>query len=150
MDLEAHHLAMEKRSRELDAYLAAHADEPCRGNTFQPSFVFIYVKGGIELERLVERVSRARSVEYHNMGRLLPNERADRVPYFIDPAHLSDKGADALGKFYAEQILAADQAYIERTQPVSPAVLTDRQQASSGRSASRPMGSRPASRAHLY
>jgi UDP-glucose 4-epimerase len=37
-----------------------------------------------------------------------PDKRTDRMPYFIDPAHLTDKGADTLGHFYAEQILKRD------------------------------------------
>jgi len=110
-DAEVHRAALEKRLREVDAYLAATADRPCNSKTFHPSFVYIYVKGAFELERLAERVrAQGRFVEYHNMGRLFPNERADRMPFFIDPAHLSEKGADVLGRFYAERILAAGDA----------------------------------------
>ena len=34
--------------------------------------------------------------------------RPEHMPYFSDPVHLSDKGMDEIGKFYAEKILAAD------------------------------------------
>src|SRR2546421_528286 len=84
----------------LKFYLTAHADEWCNSRTYHPSFVYIYVNGAIDLERLAERTrAQGRFVEYYNMGRLFPNERVDRMPYFIDPAHVSDKGADVLGKF---------------------------------------------------
>jgi lysophospholipase L1-like esterase len=51
-----------------------------------------------------------RKVECHSMGEVFPNKREERVPYFIDGAHLSDKGADVLGKFYADRILASGAA----------------------------------------
>src|SRR5713226_9662749 len=50
--------------------------------------------------------ARGRKVEYHNTGILFPEARPDRMPYFIDPVHVSDKGNDVLGRFYAERILA--------------------------------------------
>jgi len=107
-DAEAHRAAATNRADDLEIYLSAHADEPCNTVTYVPSFVYIYVKGAIELERLADRVrAQGRLVEYHNMGRLFPDDHASRLPYFIDPAHLSDKGADVLGKFYAERILRA-------------------------------------------
>jgi hypothetical protein len=105
---EAHQTAMDKRQRDVENYLAAHANEWCNAQNFQPSFVYLYVDGAIELERLAERAhAQGRPVEYANTGLLFPNERNERMPYFIDPAHVSDKGADVLGKFYAERILAA-------------------------------------------
>jgi hypothetical protein len=108
-DGQARRVAIETRARDVDRYLEVHAETWCNTQTYIPSFVYLYVKGAIELERLVERVrNQGKLVEYHNMGRLLPNERIDRMPYFIDAAHLSDKGADILGRFYAERILTAD------------------------------------------
>jgi len=109
-DPEAHKAALVKRARDLDGYLQAHEAEWCNTQTFLPSFTYLYVKGALELELLAERMrARGQFVEYHNMGRLLPDERAERIPYFIDPAHLSDQGADVLGRFYAERILAGDE-----------------------------------------
>jgi hypothetical protein len=110
-DIEKHRAAAEKRIREVDLYLAANEDKWCNTETYQPSFVYVYVKGALELERLAEQASaQGRLVEYHNIGRLFPNDRAERMPFFIDPAHLSEKGADVVGRFYAERILAADNA----------------------------------------
>jgi hypothetical protein len=51
-------------------------------------------------------VSRA----YSNTGRLFPNAREQRIPFFIDAAHLSDKGTDVIGRHYADRILAVDQS----------------------------------------
>jgi hypothetical protein len=105
---EAHRAAMAKREQDLEFYLKHHENEPCSVKTMQPSYTYIFVNGAIQLERLVEDLrSRGRTVEYHNMGTLLPEEREQRMPYFIDPAHLSDAGNDLLGRFYAERILAA-------------------------------------------
>lgn len=110
-DVEARRAAVAKRMSEVDAYLAAHAEKWCNAETYQPSFVYIYVKGALELERLAARAAaQGRFVEYHNMGLQFPNERSERMPFFIDAAHLSDKGTDVLGRFYAERILAAGDA----------------------------------------
>jgi hypothetical protein len=103
-----HRAALQQRIREVDAYLAAHADETCGAQTYQPSFVYLFVKGALELELLAERMrERGRAVDSYNIGRLFPNARAERTPFFIDGAHISDKGADIIGKYYAERILAA-------------------------------------------
>jgi len=108
-DSEEHRQASEKREDELERYLTGHKDEPCLQKTSNPSFTYIYVNGALRLERLVDEMrSRGRKIEYHNTGLLFPNSRADRIPYFIDAAHISDKGADVLGRFYAERILAGD------------------------------------------
>ena len=66
------------------------------------------IKSREELERLAEDMrARGRRVEYQNTGTLFPDAREERMPYFIDPVHLSDAGNDVLGRFYAERILAA-------------------------------------------
>jgi hypothetical protein len=115
-DSMEHRQAMVKREDELEQYLRVYENEACRDKTHQPSRTYIFVNGALRLERLADEEREAgRQVEYHNTGTLFPNDRADRVPYFIDPAHLSDKGADVLGQFYAERILAAD------AHPVAPA-----------------------------
>jgi hypothetical protein len=102
--------AAAKRIRDVDHYLAVHENEWCSSRNYQPSFVYIYVKGALELEQLAERArAGGRYVEYHNMGRLFPDAREERMPFFIDAAHISDRGADVLGRFYAERILAASE-----------------------------------------
>jgi hypothetical protein len=106
---DLHREAMTKRERDLEAYLKHHENEWCGQKTSQPPFTYIFVNGAIGLERLVDdHRARGRQVEYHNIGTLFPNARADRIPYFIDSGHLSDKGADVIGKFYAERVLSAD------------------------------------------
>jgi hypothetical protein len=106
---DLHAAAAAKRAHDLDVYLDYHAGEDCNSASYAPAMTYIFVKGAIELEDLVNRErGDGRSVEYFNIGRLFPDGRIERVPYFIDPGHLSDKGADAIGKFYADRILAAD------------------------------------------
>jgi hypothetical protein len=41
------------------------------------------------------------------------------MPYFIDPPHLTDKGMDVIGKFYAEKILAADHLAVTTAAPAN-------------------------------
>jgi hypothetical protein len=102
-------VAIDKRTTALEAYLTYHENEPCTQQTAQPSFTYIFGNGAVQLEQLAEAEdARGRLVEYYNIGTLFPDERQARMPYFIDPPHLSDKGMDAIGKFYAEKILAAD------------------------------------------
>ena len=108
-DSAAHREAMAARQAELEKYLTYYQNDMCSSANIRPSFTYTFVEGAIQLEKLVdeERLG-GRDVAYYNVGAILPNEHADRIPYFIDPAHLTDKGADALGHFYAEQILKAD------------------------------------------
>src|SRR5262249_27590357 len=99
--------AMEKRNRDLETYLTAYEKQPCRAQTFAPTFVYIFGSGAIRLERLVDEArALGRTVEYFNVGLLFPDARSERIPYFIDAAHISDKGNDVIGKYYAERILA--------------------------------------------
>jgi hypothetical protein len=70
--------------------------------------VYIYSKGALLLERMAEQMRKeGKFVEYYNTGRLFPNQRDQRIRYFIDAVHLSDKGADVIGRFFAERVLAA-------------------------------------------
>ena len=108
-DSAAHREAMAARDAALEAYLTHYQDEICTAANMQSSSTYIFGEGAIQLERWVDNERRAgKDVAYYNVGAELPNDRADRIPYFIDPIHLSDKGADALGHFYAEKILSAD------------------------------------------
>ena len=89
----------------------------CGQGTAQPANTYIFGNGAVRLEQLVdEEAARGRVVEYYNIGTLFPDPRPERMPYFIDPPHLTDKGMDVIGKFYAEKILAAD-----RERPVAAA-----------------------------
>ena len=101
--------AIDKRTSALEAYLTQYENAPCGEKNAQPSFTYIFGNGPVQVERLAE-ASRAagRAVDYYNIGALFPDAREDRMPYFIDPVHLSDRGMDLVGKFYADKILAAD------------------------------------------
>ena len=101
--------AIEKRTVSLEGYLTQHENEMCGQNTAQASFTYIFGNGAVQLEQLAdEAAAHGRLVEYYNIGTLFPDPRPERIPYFIDPPHLTDKGMDVIGKFYAEKILAAD------------------------------------------
>jgi hypothetical protein len=106
---EAGASAMAKRESDLETYLTANENKVCSTETYIPSFTYVYVKSAFELEKLAAaKRAEGRFVEYDNIGRIFPNERADRLKYFIDAAHVSDEGAAAIGKFYASRILKAD------------------------------------------
>jgi hypothetical protein len=101
--------AIEKRSAELETYLTQHENENCGQSTGHPAKTYILGNGAIQLEQLVDQeAAGGRVVEYYNIGTLFPDPRPERMPYFVDTPHLSDKGMDVIGKFYAEKILAAD------------------------------------------
>lgn len=103
---QEHQRAMEKREADLETYLKHHENEPCGIKAYQPSFTYIFVNGAIRMERWAAAQAQAgRTVEYHNLGTILPDAREDRKPYFIDPVHLSDQGQDVIGRFFAEKIL---------------------------------------------
>lgn len=104
-------VALAKRDSDLEIYLSATQDKLCDTETYIPAFTYVYVKSAFELEKMATaKRAEGRFVEYHNIGRIFPNERDARVKYFIDPAHLSDEGANAVGKFFASRILAAEKA----------------------------------------
>ena len=85
---------------------------------------YIFGNGAVQLEQLAdEEAARGRVVEYYNIGTLFPDPRPERMPYFIDPPHLTDKGMDVIGKFYAEKILAADRERPVAATVSAPAVL---------------------------
>jgi hypothetical protein len=101
--------AIEKRTVSLEGYLTQHENEMCGQATAQPANTYIFGNSAVRLEQLVdEEAARGRLVAYYNIGTLFPDSRSERMPYFIDPPHLTDKGMDVIGKFYAEKILAAD------------------------------------------
>jgi hypothetical protein len=101
--------AIEKRTVALEGYLTQHENEMCGQATARPANTYILDNGALQLEQLAdEEAARGRVVEYYNIGTLFPDPRPQRMPYFIDAPHLSDKGMDVIGKFYAEKILAAD------------------------------------------
>jgi hypothetical protein len=100
--------AIAKREAELEVYLQSHENEACGVKAQGPSFTYVFGNGAVRLERwAAEQMQHGRHVEYHNLGTLLPNEREERKPFFIDPAHLSDRGQEIIGRFFAEKILKA-------------------------------------------
>src|ERR1700731_4502663 len=116
--------AIEKRTAALEGYLTQHENEMCGQGTSQPAGIYIFGNGAVRLEQLVdEEAARARVVEYYNIGTLFPDPRPERMPYFIDAPHLTDKGMDVIGKFYAEKILAADNLAV--TTAAAPANAED-------------------------
>jgi hypothetical protein len=124
--------AIEKRTASLESYLSQYENQMCGEATAQPASTYIFGNGAVQLERLVdEEAARGRRVEYYNIGTLFPDPRPERMPYFIDAPHLSDKGMDVIGKFYAEKILAADRgrpaAAIAPAAPAASAVPSTEQ-----------------------
>ena len=116
--------AIEKRTVSLEGYLTQHENEACGQVTAKPANTYIFGNSAVQLEQLVdEAAARGRLVEYYNIGTLFPDPRTERMPYFIDPPHLSDKGMDVIGKFYAEKILAAD--HLAVTAAAAPANAED-------------------------
>jgi len=112
--------AIEKRTKDLEDYLTQHENQMCGQATAKPANTYIFGNSAVRLEQLAdEEAARGRLVAYYNIGTLFPDPRPERMPYFIDPVHLSDKGMDVIGKFYAEKILAADH---ERPAAASAAV----------------------------
>ena len=119
--------AIEKRTKDLEGYLTQYENEMCGQDTAQPANTYIFDNGALQLEQLAdEEAARGRVVEYYNIGTLFPDPRPERMPYFIDAPHLTDKGMDVIGKFYAEKILAADRerpaaASMSPAAPAAPA-----------------------------
>jgi hypothetical protein len=112
--------AIERRTKDLEGYLTQHENETCGQVTAKSANTYIFGNGAVQLEQLVdEAAARGRQVAYYNIGALFPDPRTERMPYFIDPPHLTDKGMDAIGKFYAEKILAAD--HLAVTDAAAPA-----------------------------
>jgi hypothetical protein len=116
--------AIEKRTADLEAYLTQYENEKCSQGTAHPANTYILDNGALQLERLVdEEATRGRLVLYYNIGTLFPDDsRTVRMPYFIDAPHLTDKGMDVIGKFYAEKILAAEKEWPAAAPADAPAI----------------------------
>jgi hypothetical protein len=109
MDSDAHRKAAAAREAAVEQYLSQYEHLPCGHDHAQVSFTYDFVIGAIQLERLADEARElGREVQYYNVGTEFSNDRDARMPYFIDPAHMGDKGMDVLGRFYAEKILAVD------------------------------------------
>jgi hypothetical protein len=116
-----HKAAIEKRTKDLEAYLTQHENEMCGQATAQPANTYVFGNSAVQLEQLADdEAARGRLVEYYNIGTLFPDPRPERMPFFIDPVHLTDKGMDVIGKFYAEKILTTDR---ERPAAVTAAAV---------------------------
>jgi hypothetical protein len=115
--------AIEKRTADLETYLTQYENQMCGQATAQPASTYIFDNGALQLEQLADQeTAQGRVVEYYNIGTLFSDPRPERMPYFIDPPHLSDKGMDVIGKFYAEKILAADRERpVAAIAPAAPA-----------------------------
>jgi hypothetical protein len=114
--------AIAKRTAALERYLNQYGEAFCGERTAQPSFTYIFGNGAVQLEAIVaDAKAQGRDARYFNIGRLFPDARRERIPYFIDSVHLSDRGADAIGRFYAEQIVRADATTdADQARPPSP------------------------------
>src|SRR5262249_47762527 len=98
--------AIKKREDAIDYYIDHFADKVCGQDTYHPAYLYILVNGAIRLARLAQdETARGRDVGYANLGLIFPKERTERIPYFIDPAHMTDAGADRVARFYADWIL---------------------------------------------
>jgi hypothetical protein len=118
--------AIERRTKDLEGYLTQHENEMCGQVTAKPANTYIFGNSAVQLEQLVdEAAARGRLAAYYNIGTLFPDPRPERMPYFIDPVHLTDKGMDVIGKFYAEKILAADHGWSAAAIAAAPANAED-------------------------
>jgi hypothetical protein len=103
---EARLAATAKREADVEQYLTQYQDQWCSQETRHPSFTYVLVNGAIRLQRLVQNeAKRGRNVQYANIGLLLPKERPDRLPLFVDSAHMNDAGYDVVAHYYAQKIL---------------------------------------------
>jgi lysophospholipase L1-like esterase len=106
---EARRAAAAQVSRKLEDGLKQYENDWCSQKLMQPTFFYLFINAAFGQERVAEAARAAgRRVEYHNAGELLPDTPNERVRYFIDGVHLTDEGADRIGKFYAERILAQE------------------------------------------
>lgn len=96
--------------RLLDLTHQEKKDQRCGTELTGKNFGYFLVRIAIGTERLAKAMSQEqrRTVLYENMGRFFENDFEARKPYFIDPAHLTEKGMEILARKYAEKILAQD------------------------------------------
>lgn len=88
-------------------------------------------KSALALEQLVNNYQKdnKRDAQYCNIESMLPAAYEERQPFFIDSCHLSDKGQELAGRFYANLILQRDfpetkfPAIKEQNEPSTASVL---------------------------
>ena len=100
---------------ELDQFMTRSNGLPCNSTITSQAGSYFMARSSLRLMDLVEHERAAnpsRIVLYYNAEPALPLEMKKRDPYFLDAAHMSDRGQDRVGAFYADAILSADRGAV--------------------------------------
>lgn len=106
---------------ELDAYMAKASQTPCTASVSSQALGYFAARAALRLEQVAAEwsaPSKERSIVYTNTEMVLPLDHDQRVPNFIDNAHMSDLGQHRVAQLFAGYILQSD-----LKMPFDPAAL---------------------------
>ena len=103
--------AKRRLSADLDAYMAKVATSACGSQGDVHPLGYFMPRSALALERKVAEWSPAspeRRMLYANVEMLFPDTYGNRLPFFIDNVHMSDRGQRRIAEYFAGHILRAD------------------------------------------
>ena len=111
-------------------YMNKHRSDKCGSQLSSPLLGYFLGKSAAGLKDLMEQAQAAdhsRKLLYYNTEWSMPTEVDVRPSYFIDNAHMSDRGQDRVGEFFADIVLSAERnkdfdfpAFVDRHKQPSP------------------------------
>jgi len=113
-----------------DDYMGKHRQDKCGSQLSSPLLGYFLGKSADRLKDLMEQgqaADHSRKLLYYNTEWSMPPEVDLRRPFFIDNAHMSDRGQDRVGEFFADIVLSGERnkdfdfaAFVDRHRQPSP------------------------------
>lgn len=103
--------AKDNLKKELDAFMAKDGGVACGNSVSSRALGYFIGRSAMALEEVVPRwssESSGRSIRYANTEMVFPQVRAQRVPGFVDNAHMSDLGQRLVAQYFAGLVLETD------------------------------------------
>jgi hypothetical protein len=118
-------------AQDLDRYMAGNGTQACSVKRASELLGYFMGRSALRLPEFAAAAQKdgpSRRIMYLNAETVFPTPPDVRQLYFIDNAHLSDRGQEGMGEFFSEAILSADRgetfdyaAFVRKRQP--PAAL---------------------------
>lgn len=96
---------------DLERFRSQWADTTCNNSISAQALGYFSARAAVELERSVSewaKKSTQRSIQFASTEMVFPSEYTQRLPNFVDNAHMSDLGQRRIAEFFGGQILKTD------------------------------------------
>jgi lysophospholipase L1-like esterase len=95
----------------LDAYMAKTSTTKCTNQISSQALGYFLARSALRLDQAAQKWladSKTRSIRYANTEMLFPASLSQRLPNFVDNAHMSDLGQRRVAEYFAGYILEVD------------------------------------------